>query len=247
MTKLKNPIDIIYEDEFILILNKQSGCLTIPDRYDKSAINLYEVLTKKYSKIFTVHRLDKDTSGVIIFAKDADTHKNLNQQFQDLKVKKIYHAILRGNVQKDEIEIDIPITEDLRQKGKMKPSVRGKNSLTVLKVIERFRNSTLVELNLVTGRHHQIRIHCAAIGHPLLVDELYGNSVEFKVSSLKRNYKIKKGTDEKAIISRITLHSFAIEFEHPDNHKIVIYNAEYPKDFSAVIEVLRKYSGLISS
>ncbi|OGU39373.1 MAG: hypothetical protein A2X61_09125 [Ignavibacteria bacterium GWB2_35_12] len=241
MAKTKNPIDIIYEDNYILVLNKPAGCLTIPDRYDKSAINLYGLLTERYSKIFTVHRLDKDTSGVIVFAKDAESHKNLNQQFQDLKVTKIYHAVLWGIVSQDEIVIDIPIIEDLQNKGKMKPSARGKESLTVLKVLERYRNSSLVELNLVTGRHHQIRVHCAAIGYPLLVDDLYGKASDFKVSSLKRNYKMKKGDEEKPIISRVTMHSKKITFIHPDSGKEMIYEADEPKDFIALLEVLKKY------
>jgi 23S rRNA pseudouridine1911/1915/1917 synthase len=242
MAKKKNPIDVIFEDSHILVLNKPAGCLTIPDRYDKSAINLYELLNKKYSKIYTVHRLDKDTSGVIVFAKEADSHRNLNQQFQDLKVTKFYHAVLSGNVSQDELVIDIPLTEDLHIKGQMKPSARGKESLTVLKVLERYRNSTLVELNLVTGRHHQIRVHCAAIGNPLLVDVLYGKASEFKVSFLKRNYKMKKGEDEKPIISRVSMHSKKITFKHPESGKEMNFEADYPKDFSALIEVLTKYS-----
>ncbi len=242
MAKKKNLIDVIYEDDFILVLNKHAGCLTIPDRYDKSAINLYDLLTKKYSKIYTVHRLDKDTSGVIVFAKNAESHRNLNQQFQDLKVTKIYHAVITGYVSQDELVIDIPLIEDLRYKGQMKPSARGKESLTVLKVINRFRNSTLVELNLVTGRHHQIRVHCAAIGHPLLVDEIYGKSSEFKVSYLKRNFKLKKGEQEIPIISRITMHSKTIKFLHPVSGIEMYFEADYPKDFEALIEILNKYS-----
>ena len=242
MAKKKNLIDVIYEDDFILVLNKHAGCLTIPDRYDKSAINLYDLLTKKYSKIYTVHRLDKDTSGVIVFAKNAESHRNLNQQFQDLKVTKIYHAVITGYVSQDELVIDIPLIEDLRYKGQMKPSARGKESLTVLKVINRFRNSTLVELNRVTGRHHQIRVHCAAIGHPLLVDEIYGKSSEFKVSYLKRNFKLKKGEQEIPIISRITMHSKTIKFLHPVSGIEMYFEADYPKDFEALIEILNKYS-----
>lgn len=247
MAKKKSPIDIIYEDDFIVVLNKPAGCLTIPDRYDRSAINLYDLLTKKYSKIFTVHRLDKDTSGVIVFAKDAESHRKLNQQFQELKVTKIYHAVLSGNLIQDELVIDIPITEDLHNKGRMRPSARGKESLTALKVLERFRNATLVELNLVTGRHHQIRVHCTAIGHPLLVDEFYGKSSEFKLSYLKRNYKIKKGDEEKPIIDRVSMHSKKIIILHPITEKEMVFEADYPKDFSALLEVLSKYSHTFKS
>jgi RluA family pseudouridine synthase len=243
LTKYKfKDLNILFEDDDLIVINKPAGMLTIPDRYNKDLPNLRTILTEHFESIFVVHRLDKETSGVIVFAKNADAHRELNQQFMDIQLKKIYHAVVEGIVVDDEFSIDIPIMPDPRKVGKSMPSSRGKDSLTVLKVMERYKNATLVELNLVTGRHHQIRVHCSAIGHPLLVDEMYGSHTEFKLSQIKRKFNIKKNDEEKPIISRVTMHAQLIEFEHPTSHEKVEVSAEYPKDFEALLQVLRKYA-----
>ncbi len=242
MAKRKINIQIIAEDESILVVSKPAGVLTLPDRYDKSAFNLYDYFSKKYNDIFTVHRLDVGTSGVMVFAKTSKAHKNLNQQFQDWKVKKIYHVVVSGRIDKDEMDIDIPIMANPAKKGLSIPSARGKESLTKLKVIERFRHATLCEVNLVTGRHHQIRVHFSTIGHPLLIDKDYGENTEFLLSSIKRKYNLKKDSIERPIISRITMHAYEIEFLHPSTNELVSYKVEYPKDFTALLQILRKYS-----
>ncbi len=232
----------IYEDDYLLVLSKPAGFLTLPDRYDRQAPNLKNYLEKKYQEIFIVHRLDKDTSGAIIFAKDSETHKLLNQQFEQNLITKIYHVVVSGVIVDDEVKIDIPITQDYRKPGRSKPSATGKDSLTVLRVLERFRNTTLVECNLVTGRHHQIRVHCSAIGHPLLVDEFYGRSDAFFLSSIKRKYNFKKDEVERPLISRVTMHSYSVNFQHPVTNERMYFTAEYPKDFEALIKMLRKYN-----
>lgn len=244
MKKKDTRVKFIYDDPDIVVLSKPAGVFTIPDRFDKEGFNLYSYLTKKYEKIFTVHRLDRDTSGVILFAKNAESHKNLNQQFQDHKVRKIYHVIVSGIIHQDEMDIDIPITENPGKKGLSIPSARGKESLTKLKVLERFRNASFCECNLVTGRHHQIRVHCSAIGYPLLVDEYYGNNTEFLLSSIKRKFKLKKHTIEVPVISRVTMHSYELEFQHPVTNMKLSYISEHPRDFSALLNILRKYNGL---
>jgi len=113
-----------------------------------------------------------------------------------------------------------------------------------LHVIERFRAATLVEIDLVTGRHHQLRTHVAAIGHPLLVDPDYGSNSEFFLSTIKRKFNIKKNDSEKPIISRITMHAYSITFAHPATDAETTITEPYPKDFKALLEVLRKYSEL---
>lgn len=235
-------IPIIFEDDHLLVLSKPAGFLTLPDRYDRHAPNLKNYLEKKFKEIYVVHRLDKDTSGVIIFAKNSETHKILNLQFEKNLITKIYHVVLSGVITDDEIKIDIPISQDYRKPGRSKPSATGKDSLTILKVLERFRNTTLAECNLVTGRHHQIRVHCAAIGHPLLVDEFYGRSDSFFLSSIKRKYKYKKDEAERPIISRVTMHSYSVDFLHPVTEERLSLIAEYPKDFEALLKLLRKYN-----
>lgn len=235
-------IPVIYEDDYLLVLSKPAGFLTLPDRYDRNAPNLKNYLEKKFDEIYVVHRLDKDTSGVIIFAKDLDSHKFLNQQFEQNLIKKIYHVVVSGVIIDDEMKIDIPISQDYRKPGRSKPSATGKDSLTILRVLERFRNTTLVECNLVTGRHHQIRVHCSAIGHPLLVDEFYGRSDAFFLSSIKKKYKYKKNEVERPLISRVTMHSYSVDFIHPVTNESLSLTAEYPKDFEALLKMLRKYN-----
>lgn len=237
---------ILYEDSQVLIVNKPAGVLTIPDRYDRTAPNLYWLFQKQYGEIFVVHRLDRDTSGALIFAKDAETHRFFNQQFQDNKVSKIYHAVVAGIVPKDELIIDIPLMANPARKGMTIPSARGKESLTIMRVIEKYRIATLVECKLVTGRHHQLRAHVSSVGHPLLIDEMYGSSSEFMLSSIKRRFKLKKDTVEKPVISRITMHARSIELLHPNGESIRA-TADYPKDFEALLQVLRKYSAIHES
>ncbi|MFC2130745.1 RluA family pseudouridine synthase [Bacteroidota bacterium] len=244
MKKKELKIEIIFEDSDIVVLSKTAGVFTIPDRYDRQALNLYNFLQNKYGKIFTVHRLDRDTSGVIVFAKNAESHKNLNQQFQDHLVKKIYHVVISGIIRQDVIDIDIPISDNPGKKGLSIPSARGKQSLTKLKVLERFRNATLCECSLITGRHHQIRMHCSAIGYPLLVDEQYGNSGTFYLSAIKRKYNLRKDTEEKPVIKRITMHSYELTFNHPVTNAKSTFISEYPRDFSALLQILRKYAAL---
>jgi 23S rRNA pseudouridine1911/1915/1917 synthase len=242
MMKKPSKIEILFEDKDIIVLSKPSGVFSIPDRYEKKAFNLYNYLKRKYGNIFTVHRLDKDTSGIMVFAKNANSHRELNRQFSENKVKKIYHIIIEGVLNKDELDIDIPIAPNPAKKGLSIPSARGKPSLTKLKVLERYRNSTFCECHLITGRHHQIRVHCSAIGFPLLVDEYYGNNKEFYLSGIKKKFNLKKNTIEKPIIDRITMHSFELSFMHPTERKTLNFRCEYPKDFSALIQVLRKYA-----
>lgn len=243
---MKNTQDIqyLYEDESIVIVSKPAGVLTIPDRYNKELPNLRRILEKKYGKIFVVHRLDRDTSGVMVFLKNADAHRILNEQFQNNEVEKIYNVVVSGIVPREEIDIDIPIIADPVKLGMSRPSARGKESLTKVKVIERYRVATLIECDLVTGRHHQIRVHCAAVGHPLLVDELYGQNTEFYLSSIKRKFNLKKHTVENPIINRVTMHSTKISFLHPDTNEKVTFEAPFPKDFQALLNVLRKYSAV---
>ena len=233
-------LKIIFEDEFIIAINKPAGLLTLPDRYNHNLPSLYKILKNHYENIFSVHRLDVGTSGVILFAKDANTHKILNEQFAEHSIEKFYLAVTQGAIHKNNFEIDIPLLLN-NKLAAVVPSVRGKYSLTIIDVIERFNNATLVKAQLKTGRQHQLRVHCAAIGHPLLVDDLYGNQSQFFISSIKKRFNLKKGTEEKPIISRPTLHAQEITFLHPNNSKITL-QAQMPKDFSALLQILRKYS-----
>ncbi len=239
---MKINIEINYEDEHIIAVNKQSGLLTIPDRYDRNAPSLDKLLKEKYGEIFVVHRLDRETSGIILFAKNAEAHRDLNIQFEKHTVRKIYNAVVSGIIVDDSLEIDIPLMANPGRGGGVIPSARGKESLTQLRVLERFRIASLVECNLVTGRQHQLRAHVAAIGHPLLVDDLYNENKEFYLSSIKRKFNLKKNQTEFPIISRITMHAKSVGFVHPASKENIELSAEFPKDFRVLIELLRRYA-----
>ncbi len=232
---------ILFEDDEIIVIDKPAGLLSIPDRFNKLLPNALDFLGSIYGEVYTVHRLDRDTGGVMVFARTAISHKSLNDQFENREVTKLYHAVISGKLMKDELAIDIPLLTDPAGKGGVIPSARGKESLTEIRVLERYRIATLLECNLVTGRQHQLRAHVAAIGHPLLVDPHYGKADAFYLSMLKRRYNIPKDVVEKPIIKRITMQSKSIEFTHPIKNERVRFDTEYPLDFEVLLKSLRKY------
>ncbi|MES2765746.1 MAG: RluA family pseudouridine synthase [Bacteroidota bacterium] len=235
-------LEKLYEDDDVVVINKPAGLLTIPDRYQARLPNMRDILKEQYGSIFVVHRLDRETSGAIIFAKNAEAHKNLNDQFEHHTVKKIYHTVVSGIVSQDEMAIDIPLAPDPVKKGLVRPSARGKEALTTIRVLERYRMATFLECNLHTGRQHQIRVHCAAIGYPLLVDENYAGTSEFMLSSIKKKFNLAKHTEEKPLISRLTLHAYSLTFKHPSTEEEISVVAPYPKDFRALLNSLGKYA-----
>ncbi len=242
MAKRKEEMEIIFDDEDIIVISKPANELTIPDRFNKALANVLQELREQFDNVLTVHRLDKETSGVMVFARTKEAHKELNRQFLEKEVDKTYHAIVSGIPDGDELPIDIPLLPHPSKKGQMIPSVRGKESLTYIKVLERFRHATLIEAKPETGRQHQIRVHCSAVGYPLLTDELYGKNNKFYVSSVKKKFNLKKGTEEHPILSRLSLHAYNIEFSHPLTSERINFTSDYPKDFKAALQVLRKYS-----
>lgn len=238
---------ILHEDDDIVVIDKPSGLLSLPDRFDATLPNVRTMLRERYGEIFIVHRLDRETSGVMIMGKHAEAHKDLNDQFEHHTVRKIYHALVSGVVEKDAFPIEIPIIADARRKGLMKPSARGKEARTDVRVLERFRVASLLECTLITGRTHQIRVHCSAIGHPLLVDPDYGTTAEFLLSTIKRKFNLKKHTEERPIIDRLTLHAYELTVKHPGTGEQVTFTSEHPRDFAAALQVLRKYSAPYTS
>ena len=243
----RTALAVLHADEHLVIVNKPAGLLAIPDRWDETLPSVKSLVREQFGSAYTVHRLDRDTSGVMIMALTPEAHKALSVQFETHAVTKTYLAIVSGVVERDEMRIDIPIAADTRRKGLMKPSAKGKEAHTVLRVLERFRLATLVECDLITGRQHQIRVHCSAIGHPLLVDPDYGQTAQFLLSSIKRRYNLAKGAEERPIIDRLTLHAARIAFTHPVSGEPLTANAEPPKDFQAALQVLRKYAAPYAS
>lgn len=235
-------LDILFEDEHVVILNKPAGLLTLPDRFKPERPNLLDWLTKIYGKIWTVHRLDKDTSGVICFAKNETAHRELSLKFENRAVKKIYHLITQGRISPEEGTIDKGIANHPTKGGRMMVSAKGKVAVTTYKTLEQFKAFSYVEANILTGRTHQIRVHFQSIGFPLAVDPTYGNQEAFYLSEVKgRNYRKGKNQEERPLMNRHTLHAQALEVEHPISNEMLHVEAPLPKDFKAVLNQLRKW------
>lgn len=238
-------LDIIYEDDSIVLVNKPSGLLTIPDRYNPEKPNLTGYLQKKYGSIFTVHRLDRETSGIIVFARNAASHLALSQAFQLRTVKKKYLTVVTGNLPNDEGIIETGLALDPANPGKMKVMKGGKKSTTMYKVLERFKACNYVEVSIMTGRMHQIRVHFKSIGHPCYVDKLYGKNEAIYIKDVKqRNLNISKKPEEfeLPLISRTTLHASQLEITHPVTNEVMTFEAALPKDMKALLNQLRKWA-----
>ena len=232
---------IIFENENFLAINKPAGLLSIPDRM-QSEVSLKDMLINKYGSIFTVHRLDKDTSGIILFAKNETVHKFLSQAFEERRVEKFYQGIVHGSPAEKKGTIDAPISEHLVQKGLMVIHRNGKPSVTDYEVIEDYKSYSLLQFQLHTGRTHQIRVHCKNIGHPLACDELYGDGKPVLLSSLKKKYKLSKHEEEeRPMLNRLALHSYCLKFTDAEGNTFNLA-AELPKDMKALLQQLKKNS-----
>jgi len=230
---------IINEDENLIALNKPSGLLSIPDREGKD-ISLKKMLIEKYGNIFTVHRLDKGTSGLIVFAKNEETHKHLSQQFETRQTEKIYLGLVLGSLAEKKGTIDAPIVEHPAKKGLMTVYKNGKESLTDFEVLEDLKIFSWVQFQIHTGRTHQIRVHAKHIGHPVVCDELYGDGKPILLSSLKHKFKLSKNElEERPILNRLALHALSLQFINVNDEKIKL-EAPLPKDLRALLQQLRK-------
>jgi len=233
--------DIIFENDNIVAVNKPSGLLTLPDRFDAELESLKGILTKKYGQIFVVHRLDRDTSGLIIFAKTADAHQYYSRLFEDRKVKKIYVGLVQGILPVEEGSFDQPIGEHPFTKCKMAVVRKGKHALTHYTVLETLSKYSWVSFHIETGRTHQIRVHLQNAGHPLACDPLYGSDAPILLSSIKKNFKLSKTEEmERPLLKRLALHAWKLSLPAQDG-KILELEAPVPKDLEACLKQLRKW------
>ena len=232
---------IIFENDDFIALNKPSGLLSIPDREGKE-ISLKNMLQEKYERIMTVHRLDKDTSGLIVFAKNEATHRHLSIQFEERKTKKIYVGLVLGSPAEKTGSINLPLAENMVQRGVMIVNRRGKESLTDYEVLDDFGIYSWMQFEIHTGRTHQIRVHMKEIGHPIVCDALYGDGKPVLLSSLKKKkFKLAKDVlEERPLMARLALHAFQLSFVTPTGEKIEL-TAELPKDLKATLQQLTKW------
>ena len=226
---------ILYHDESYVIINKPAGLSTLDDRSESK--NVLTLAREEFPTASPCHRLDKDTSGVLIIALHTEAYKYLATRLEHREVKKIYHAVALGLHSFQNEEADQPLYAG---SSKTRVDYAGKESLTLLQTLETFKKHTLVKCFPVTGRMHQIRVHLSNLGAPIVEDKLYGGRSAY-LSELKRNFKLSKFEEENPMIRRLALHAAAITFLHPDSGETIEIEAPYPKDFEVFIKQLRKF------
>ena len=236
-------IEILYEDNDLLVANKPAGMLVVPDRFNASLASMNKELEKQVgSKIWVVHRLDRDTSGVICFAKNETAHRFLSILFQERDVNKYYAGLVKGVVVPEDGRIENYLAEHPANNGKMIVARKGKHAVTDYKVAAQWPLYALVQFQIHTGRTHQIRVHMQSIGHPLVADELYGDGKPFMLSEIKRKYRLSdKDEEERPLLSRLALHAYKLEFYKEDGTHVVA-EAPLPKDMAACVKQLDKWS-----
>ena len=225
------PLDIVFEDDDIIVINKSKGMVVHPGNGHMDGTLVNAVLSHSKDSLSgiggkirpgIVHRLDKDTSGLIIVAKNDNAHINISEQIKNHEVTKIYTCLVKGNIEEDEATIDMPIGRDTRDRKKMAIDSEGKEAVTHFKVLKRYYDYTLLRVKIDTGRTHQIRVHMAKIHHPVVGDEVY--------SSGKNEFDVKGQL----------LHSTILEFRHPRTNEKLHFEAPLPEEFEKVLETLNK-------
>lgn len=250
------PLNIAYEDEEVMIINKPAGMVVHPacGNYTGTLVNgvawllqQKQVDTTELPRVGLAHRIDKDTTGLIVVAKTETAMVNLSAQFKAHTVHRRYVALVWGDFEEDSGTINCPVARNLRFRKIMAAfpdGDHGKEAITHYKVLERFNYTTLVELQLETGRTHQIRVHMMHIGHPLFGDTTYGGDRIVKGTVFS---KYKQFIDNCfAIIKRQSLHAKELGFIHPGTNEFVKFESELPEDMKAVIEKWRTYSSAMS-
>lgn len=237
------PLDIVFEDEFLAVINKPAGMVVHPGAGVRSGTLAnaiahhfkFNIPDSKLSESGTwdpgsgirvgiVHRLDKDTSGLILVAKDEQTHETLAEQFRDRTVQKKYVALVHGNIAENSGKIERPIARDRWHRTKMTVAANGRHALSLWKVRERFEKFTLLEVDIKTGRTHQIRVHLAAIGHPLVGDPVYG---------------ARRAAPGVPAFARQALHAQRLAFVHPVTRNEMSFESPPPADFAALLDAMR--------
>jgi 23S rRNA pseudouridine1911/1915/1917 synthase len=217
---------IIAETENWVAINKPSGLLSIPE--------------EKYGDIFTVHRIDRDTSGLIIFAKNENAHKYLSKQFEDRQTKKIYQGLVIGSPAVSSGSIEARIMEHPALNGTMIIHAKGKEALTDYEVLEDFGIFSFLQFRIHTGRTHQIRVHMKDLGYPIVCDPLYGDGKPLLLSAVKSKFKLSKNElEERPILGRLALHAYQLSFTDIDG-KITELEAPLHKDMRATLQQLAK-------
>ena len=236
----KKEFKILFENDDFFIISKPAGLLSIPDRFNIEKENLYNLLKLKWEDLFIVHRLDRETSGIICFAKNANAHKLLSLDFENRKIDKRYLALCNSIPLEETGIIDIPIAHSQTHDGRMITHSKGKPAETKFKIKEQWRGYSLIEIKPETGRTHQIRVHMAYIGCPILCDPFYGITSSLTIDDIKKHSKLSKNDERfRPLIERTALHAFSLSFRFMNTD--FYFEVEMPKDMKAVVSQLNKW------
>jgi len=236
---------VIHSDEQIIVLNKKSGLCVAADRYDEDAPRLDLLAQEEFGELFAVHRIDKDTSGIVVYARNAEAHKNLCAQFAGRNVHKVYHCLVRGRPLWQDLKVNLPLMPDGDARHRTVVSkTHGKPSITDFRFIGACGPFSWLEARPLTGRTHQIRAHLNANNLSIVCDPLYsGNQRGVYLSELKKRYNGDLEM-ERPLIDRLALHAWKIQFEHPATKEPVEFTAPYPKDLEVTRKQLAKIFGV---
>ncbi len=233
------PLEVVYEDEYLIIINKQAGLIvhagtgvrngTLVNALMYHFQNLSQLGGKSRAGI--VHRLDKNTSGLIVVAKDEATHENLSQQFHDRKVYKSYVALVHGSIRRESGKVEEKIGRDKWNRMKMAINNKGRHALTLWNVRRRFEKFTLLDVEIKTGRTHQIRVHLAFLNHPVVGDETYNEGRDNTIADVKIRQAINN-------LDRFFLHAEKLSFTHPKTNEKMDFHAPLPKELANLLELI---------
>jgi 23S rRNA pseudouridine955/2504/2580 synthase len=227
---------ILYEDNDYVVVNKPSFVPSVHERGKQTHVSVLELAREIYPDATLCHRLDRETSGALVIALNAEAYRNLSLQFEHRKVEKIYHAVVEGMFQFDDLLVDLPINSE--HPGRVRIDRAGKPSATFFKTLKVFKHFSLVECQPVTGRMHQIRVHLESQNAHILGDELYGGRV-WHLSEIKRKHKGEDGP----LMKRFALHAAMIAFRKI-NGEIIGIEAPYLKDMEVLLKILNKYDSI---
>ncbi|MFN5335410.1 MAG: RluA family pseudouridine synthase [Bacteroidota bacterium] len=240
---MKHKIEILAENENWIAINKPCGLLSVPDR-EQSEVSLKDMLNEKYGKVWTVHRLDQPTSGIILFAKNETAHKYLSRLFENRQVNKFYVGLVHGIMNEKKGSVIAPIMEHPVKKGFYHTHAKGKYAHTDYEVLEEHGQYSWMKFQIHTGRTHQIRVHMKQLGAPLVCDEIYGTGTPLLLSSIKRKkFKLSKADEEeRPLLNRLALHAYMLGLKDIDGKEVSL-EAPIPKDLRATLQQLEKWCG----
>lgn len=241
MKKLRLKDIIIYEDESVLAINKPAHISSLHERFDSEQDSIIELVKAENENYSLCHRIDRETSGVLLISKNAESYRHIAMQFEKRTVQKEYHAIVSASVSLDHLNIDLPLYTDSKRRTQVSKA-KGKESLTTITTFKQYKHFTILSCKPHTGRLHQIRVHAASQNLPLVCDELYGGKIPY-LNEVKKKVHLGKDEEKKAMMKRVALHAYSIQFNSIAKGDISI-TAPYPDDFAVMVKLLEKYDQL---